>query len=112
MELPALVDQLNSLQDLDLTVARLIARGRAAVPLLERFLMQGKPSVVYQPRRAAVEVLGALGAMDVLVRYLTVQKDIADPATRSAEQAVEDAAALEAAAASSRAVIKRSECFR
>jgi HEAT repeat protein len=98
MELEALIDGLNSLQDLDQAVSRLIAYGPGAVPALESFLFQGKPGVVYQPRRAAVEVLGALGAKDALTRYVLSKKEIADPATRMAEELVEDAAARELAA--------------
>ena len=98
MDLNALIEQLNSLHDLDRLVARLIARGPEVIPLLEQFLLRGKPSVVYQPRRAAVEILGALGAKDVIAGYLRLNKEIPDLATRFAEQAVEDAAALELAA--------------
>ncbi|HEY6345022.1 MAG TPA: hypothetical protein VIY49_26295 [Bryobacteraceae bacterium] len=98
MELEALVAELNSLHDLDRAVARLIAHGSDAIAPLERFLFEGKPSVVYQPRCGAVEALGALGAKDALLRYLTWKKEIPDAAVRLAEQSVENAAARELAA--------------
>jgi HEAT repeat protein len=98
MELQALINGLDSLHDLDQAVARLIAYGPGAIPALERFLFEGKPSVVWEPRRAAVEVLGALGAKDVLIRYLLWEKNIPDAATRMAEELIEDAAARELAA--------------
>ena len=54
-----LVQKLNSLQNPDRAVAQLMACGAAAIPPVTRFLLLGKPGVVYQPRRAAVEILGA-----------------------------------------------------
>lgn len=96
-DIDQLVQRLNSLHDEYQAVASLIGYGRAAVPALKRFLFAGKPGVVYQPRRAAVEVLGALGAKDVLIEYVTWEKNIADPAVRMAEEAIENAAARELA---------------
>jgi HEAT repeat protein len=92
-----LVQKLNSLQNLDRVAAQLMACGAAAIPPVTRFLLFGKPGVVYLPRRAAVEILGALGAKDPLIEYLTRKKSIPDPAVQMAEEAVENAAARELA---------------
>lgn len=92
-----LVQGLSSLLEGDLIVARLIACGPVAISPLKRFLFLGKPSVVYQPRRWAVEALGGLGAKDALIEYLTSKKNVPDPAVRMAEEAVENAAARELA---------------
>ena len=97
-DIDRLVEGLNSLHDGERALAQLIAIGSPAVESLKNFLFHGKPSVVYQPRRWAVEALGALKAKDVLLDYLRWKKDIPDPATRFAEQSVENAAARELAA--------------
>ena len=93
-----LVEGLNSLHDGERVAAKLIAIGTPAVGPLTNFILHGKPSVVYQPRQWAVEALGALKAKDALLEYLRWKKDIPDPATRFAEQSVENAAARELAA--------------
>lgn len=61
MEPEALVEKLNSLHDLDETVLRLIALGPAAIAPLERFLLSGKPGVIYQPRRPPSKRSARLG---------------------------------------------------
>jgi len=76
-------------------VAKLISCGLPAVEPLRKFLLHGKPSVVYQPRQRAVEALASLGAKDVLLEYLNRPKEIHDPEVRMAEEAVESAAARE-----------------
>lgn len=92
-----LVQRLNYLPDGDQTMAQIIACGPIAIPALKRFLFLGRPSVVYQPRRWAVEALAGLGAKDALLEYLTSKKNITDPAVRMGEEAVENAAARELA---------------
>jgi HEAT repeat protein len=96
-EIEQLMRELNSLHECDRALGRLICYGPKAIPALRRFLLEGKRSVVYQPRRAAVEALGALGAKDVLLQYLTWKREIEDPATRFAEQSVKNSAARELA---------------
>jgi len=54
-DIERLVHELNSLHEVDHTAACLIASGAKAIPALERFLLLGKPGVVYEPRRAAVD---------------------------------------------------------
>jgi len=94
-EIDRLVRELNSLHESDRAIARLVLYGPKAIPALRQFLIEGRPRVVYQPRRAAVEALGALGAKDVILQYLTLKREIEDPATRFAEQSVKNAAARE-----------------
>lgn len=69
-------------------------------------MFEGRPSVVYQPRRAAVEALGGLRAKDVLVEYLTSKREIADAATRFAEDSVKNTAARELAKFRTRDVLE------
>ncbi len=95
--LDRLLQQLNTASECDQAGAKLISFGPRAIPALKRILFEGKPGVVYQPRRAAVEALGGLGAKDVLVQYLTWKREIEDPATRFAEDCVKNAAARELA---------------
>ena len=92
-DLEDLVRGLNSLLDGELVAAQLIACGPVAIPAVRSFLLLGKPGVVYQPRLRAVEVLGAVGAKDVLIEYITTKKGIPDPAVRMSEEVVENAAA-------------------
>jgi HEAT repeat protein len=92
-EISRYIETLNSLEEGDRAVSELIAYGPGAIELLRPFLLEGKPSAIYQPRQRAVEALAALGAKEVLVEYLKRQKDIVDPDVRLGEEAVESAAA-------------------
>jgi hypothetical protein len=96
-EMKALLEGLNSLHDGERALARIILAGPAAVPFLSDFLMHSPPSSVYQPRRWAVEGLGALGAKGALIDYLAAGHEIADPVVRAGEEAVQNAAARELA---------------
>jgi HEAT repeat protein len=87
------VEQLNSLNEGEQAVAKLITCGPRAIEQLRGFLLEGKPSAIYQPRQRAVEALAALKAKEVLLEYLEQKKDIADPDVRLGEEAVESAAA-------------------
>jgi HEAT repeat protein len=95
--LEQLMRQLNTVTGCDKAAAKLVWCGRPAISALRRFLLEGKPSVIYQPRRAAVEALRGLGAKDALMEYLTLRRDIPDAATRFAEECVKNAAACELA---------------
>lgn len=88
-----LVQGLNSLVDGGLAVIELVACGQPAVEPLRRFLMEGRPSGIYQPRRWAVEALAGLGARDVLLEYLRCERPISDAVAALGEQAVRNAAA-------------------
>jgi hypothetical protein len=89
-----LVAALNSLLEGEGVVTALVALGPVAIAPLRRFLLDGRPSTVYQPRRWAVQALGGLGAREVLVEYLTSRLP-ADPQLRFAEEAVQNAAVRE-----------------
>jgi hypothetical protein len=92
-EIERLVQDLNALEEGERTAGTLMAYGRSAIPALRRFLLEGRPSVVYQPRRWAVEALAGIGARDVLIEYLKHKRLLADPAVRFGEEPVENAAA-------------------
>jgi HEAT repeat protein len=96
-DLDRLIEQLNTVMECEQAAARLVWCGPTVIPALRKFLLEGKPSVVYQPRKAAVEALGGLRAKDVLIEYLTSKRDIGDAATRFAEDSVKNAAARELA---------------
>jgi hypothetical protein len=88
-----LVERLNALKEGEHILAALVECGQQAVEPLRWFLFDGTPSSVYQPRQRAVEALAALGAQDILIEYLTRDKDIPDPIDRYGEEAVEGTAA-------------------
>ncbi len=89
-----LVGMLNSLLEGERAVAALVALGQRAVEPLRKFLLEGRPSTVYQPRLWAVEALGGLGARSVLEDYLTGPLP-ADLQLRFAEEVVRSAAVRE-----------------
>jgi hypothetical protein len=74
-------------------VEELAACGPLAAGPLREFLLNGEPTIAYQPRKMAVEALAALGAKQTLLQYLNRRLEIADPAARLGEQAVQAAAA-------------------
>ena len=92
-EIEKLITSLESLQEGELGVSMLVACGQKAVPLLRRYLLEGRPRVVYQPRQRAVLALAELGAKDVLLDYLAMPKDSLAPEIRYAEEGVESTAA-------------------
>lgn len=75
-------------------VADVIACGGRAIPALRRILFEREPSGLFQPRCRAVEALPGLGAHNVLIDFLQVERKIADPIERLGEDAVINAAAL------------------
>jgi hypothetical protein len=93
-EAERLTAALNSLLEGEIAKAALIALGPAAIPALRRFLLEGRPGTVYQPRRWAVEALGALGAREVLMEYLSLPR-APDPQIEFAEELVRNAAIRE-----------------
>ena len=92
-EISRLINTLNSLKEGDRAVSELIAYGPQAIEPLRQFLLEGKPSALFQPRQWAVEALAGLQAKDVLLEYLQQKKDIVDPDVRLGEEAVESTAA-------------------
>jgi hypothetical protein len=92
-EIHGLVDSLNSLHEGELGVDMLVACGERAVEPLRRFLFEGKPSGIFVPRQRAVRALAELGAKQVLLDYLALEKHIADPIAAHGEEAVKNTAA-------------------
>jgi hypothetical protein len=93
----ALIEKLQSIQEIDQAAIELISIGARAVPALRQFLLTGKPSTVFQPRMAAVEILGQIGAKNVLLEFLRTSVQTSDPAVRFGEIAVRSTAAREIA---------------
>ena len=89
-----MVAALESLLDGEGAVTALVAMGEKAVAPLSRFLLDGRPGVVFQPKMWAVQALAALGARHVLMEYLdSTPPD--DPQLRYAEEAVRNTALRE-----------------
>ncbi len=92
-EILKLIDGLNHLHDGERAVDLLVACGKEAIAPLRNYLLESKPSHIYQPRQRAVNALADLGAKEVLIEYLCAPKYIADPVIRFGEEAVENTAA-------------------
>jgi HEAT repeat protein len=88
-----LVGELDSLYTGERAAAGLVALGLVAIAPLRRFLLEGKPRSIFQPRLWAVQALAGLKAKDVLSEYLFQARKIADPEDKFGEEAVESAAA-------------------
>lgn len=92
-EIAALVQSLNSLHEGELGIDMLVACGERAIPLLRRFLLEGKPSGIFLPRQRAVRALAELGAKEVLLDCVRQERSIADPVAAQGEEAVKNTAA-------------------
>jgi hypothetical protein len=92
-EVHRLIRKLESLCSGEEAVEFLVGLGPVAIEPLGEFLLEGKPSKVFQPRLWAVKALARLGARDALIAYLFREKEIADPEERFGEEAVASAAA-------------------
>ena len=92
-EVYRLIGELDSLRRGEEAVASLVGLGPVAIEPLSDFLLEGKPSKVFQPRLWAVKALARLGARDVFIAYLFQEREIPDPEERFGEEAVESAAA-------------------
>ena len=88
-----LIDCLSSLHEGERAVDLLVECGEWAIAPLRKYLMEGKPSHIYQPRQRAVNALARLNAKEVLVEFLSTPKEISDPVFRFGEEAVENTAA-------------------
>jgi hypothetical protein len=89
----SLMAQLDTLLEGADAAARLVACGRAAIPALRDFLIEGRPRGVYQPRLWAAQALAGLGAENVLIEYLRRPIASEDAVARFGEQTVRSAAA-------------------
>jgi len=92
-EIEALVRDLDVLLTAEAAATALVRHGSAAIEPLRRFLFDGRPSGVFQPRRWAVRALSALGAREILLEYLRRDHDVADREVRLGEEVVEGEAA-------------------
>jgi hypothetical protein len=92
-EIYRLIGELDSLNTGKRAAERLVEYGPLAAEPLRRFLLEGAPRKIFQPRHWAVEALARLGARDVLLEYLFQIREIPDPEDRFGEEAVESAAA-------------------
>ena len=97
-EVHRLICELETLRRGEGAVASLVALGPVAIEPLSQYLLEGKPSKVFQPRLWAVKALAGLRAREVLVAYLLQEREIADPQERFGEEAVASAAARSLAA--------------
>ncbi len=66
--------------------------GERAIRPLRDILLHGEVGGLSISRPQVVWALAELGARDVLLEYLAMEKDIADPVTRQAETIVENTA--------------------
>jgi len=94
-EIQSFVRDLESLQGGQSAAAALVGCGKKAIGPLRNFLLDGKPSGIFQPRQLAVETLAELGAKDVLIEYVLQSRKIDDPVIRFGEDAVLSTAARE-----------------
>jgi hypothetical protein len=92
-QIARLIKGLDSLTGGEEAAARLAECGAAAIPPLRSYLLRGRPRKIFQPRVWSVQALARLGGKDVLLEYLFLTKNIADPEDRFGEEAVESAAA-------------------
>ena len=92
-EIEALVQSLNSLHEGELGVDMLVACGERAIGPLRRFLMHDKPVGIFLPRQRAVRALAELGAKDVLIEYLDLNREISDPVAAHGEEAAQNSTA-------------------
>lgn len=87
------IGKLKSFHDGDVGVVEVVACGAAAIPALRAVLFEREVSGLFDARCRAVEALAALGAGDVLLEYLSVERSAADPVERLGDDAVVNAAA-------------------
>jgi hypothetical protein len=92
-DIRSFVGDLESLPSGDLTVSLLVGCGARAIGPLRKYLLTGQPRGIFRPRQRAVEALAQLGAKDVLVEYLSLNRNIPDFEVRFGEEAVENTAA-------------------
>jgi hypothetical protein len=104
-QLRKLVASLNSLHEGGLAIPLLIICGERAIRPLRDILLYGEIDGLTIPRPQVVWALAELGARDVLLEYLAMEEDIADPIVRQAEEVVKNTAARALAAWDSEDVV-------
>jgi hypothetical protein len=81
-----LISELETLTTGEATVASLIAMGPVAIEPLRLYLLEGKPSSVFQPRLWAVKALAGLQAREALVAYLLQKRKLLIPRSASVKR--------------------------
>jgi len=97
-QLRKLVASLNFLHEGGLAIPLLIICGERAIRPLRDILLYGELMASPSHVRRWCGPLAELGARDVLLEYLAMEKDIADPVVRQAEDTVVNTAARALAA--------------
>ncbi len=92
-QLRKLVASLNSLHEGGCGIPLLMICGERAIRPLRDILLYREIDGISIPRPQVVWALAELGARDVLLEYLAMEEDIADPIVREAEDAVKNTAA-------------------
>lgn len=92
-ELARALERLMSLAQGDRGLIEVVACGARAIPSLRAMLFRREPSGLYQPRCRVVEALARLGVNDVLLEFISIDREISDPVERAGEDAVLNAAA-------------------
>jgi HEAT repeat protein len=95
----ALMRDLDGLLTAEAAATRLVLCGAEAVAPLRHYLLDGRPSQVFQPRRWAVRALAGLGAREALLEFIRCRSEVADPQARLGEEVVLGEAALHLATA-------------
>jgi HEAT repeat protein len=104
-QLQKLVASLNSLHEGGVGVPLLMICGERAIRPLRDILLYREIDGFSIPRPQVVWALAELGARDVLLEYLDMEEDIADPIVRQAEDVVKNTAARALAAWGSEDVV-------
>jgi hypothetical protein len=91
--IPYLINKIDSLIEGKAAAARLVQYGVSAIEPLRKFLLDGRPSKIFQPRLLVVNALTYLDAKEVLREYLLQERNFSDPQDRFGEEAVQSAAA-------------------
>jgi hypothetical protein len=92
-QLRKLVVSLNSLHEGGCGIPLLLICGERAIRPLRDILLYREIDGLSIPRPQVVWALAELGARDVLLEYLGMEEDIADPIIRQAEDVVKNTAA-------------------
>lgn len=87
------IEKFASFHESERGFAETMAFGRRALPALRELLLAREPSGLFQLRCLTAKALGVLGAPEVLIEFLGMPREIADPVERVGEDAVINAAA-------------------
>jgi HEAT repeat protein len=91
------INKLKSLHESGLGIVEIVGCGSAAIPALRALLFAKEPSGLPEIRCRAIDALSALKAHDLLIEYLSIAHDAADPVERLGDDVVVGYAAWAAA---------------